>query len=353
MVSSALVAENARKTAPRLLTLLSFLYHLLVGPVAFFLPERWRWVDISGQTVLITGGSRGLGQLMALRFLKLGCKVVIWGRDAGRLRDTVRRAMNEGLGQEDQLLPMAVDLTDRGAIYAAAEALQSNAHFGPVDILVNNAGVLAGDLLLDSTDEAIERTMAVNTMAHFTTIKAFLPEMIRQGKGHLVTVSSLAGHLGCIRMTDYCASKWAANGLHESVKVELALARLDDRIHMTLIKPWLISTGMFTGVTSALVTLLRPEYVADRIVSAVRARTPVVVLPAYMILLATMIQFISDRCYMAIFDFYGGFEAMLGYTGRSAEDLKVRSTKEDGAEKEEVNNNINKAIGNDCKTYDQ
>ncbi|KAH9395084.1 hypothetical protein TYRP_005154 [Tyrophagus putrescentiae] len=322
MVSSALVAGNARKTAPRLFTLLSFLYHLLVGPVAFFLPERWRWVDISGQTVLITGGSRGLGQLMALRFLKLGCKVVIWGRDAGRLRDTVRRAMDEGLGQEDQLLPMAVDLTDRGAIYAAAEALQSNAHFGPVDILVNNAGVLAGDLLLDSDDEAIERTMAVNTMAHFTTIKAFLPEMIRQGKS--------------IRMTDYCASKWAANGLHESVKVELALARLDDRIHMTLIKPWLISTGMFRGVTSALVTLLRPEYVADRIVSAVRARTPVVVLPAYMILLATMIQFISDRCYMAIFDFYGGFEAMLGYTGRSAEDLKVRSTKEDGAEKEEA-----------------
>ena len=92
---------------------------------------------------------------------------------------------------------------------------------GHVSILVNNDGIVSGTALLDTPDSKIIRTFDVNILAHFWTLKAFLPAMISRQDGHIVNVASLAGHSGINKLVDYCASKFAAVGLDESLRVEL------------------------------------------------------------------------------------------------------------------------------------
>ena len=98
--------------------------------------------------------------------------------------------------------------------------------------------------------EKIERTFNVNVLAHFWTIKSFLPDMINAKKGHIVTVASLAGHSGTNKLVDYCASKFANIGMDEALKVELMVQGLDSYIKSTVVCPYYISTGMFQGVAS-------------------------------------------------------------------------------------------------------
>lgn len=142
-------------------------WYILVELVLFFIPKCLRAKDVSNETVLITGGASGLGRLMALKFAKLGAKVVVWDLNVAGLEETVKlveevRAKRESAGK---CYYYAVDISDRHAVYAAAERVKSE--IGPVTMLVNNAGVVTGKKLLDCTDEQIKRTFDVNTLAHF------------------------------------------------------------------------------------------------------------------------------------------------------------------------------------------
>jgi all-trans-retinol dehydrogenase (NAD+) len=76
-------------------------------------------------------------------------------------------------------------------------------------ILINNAGVVSGKRFLECTDDELEKSITISTMAHFWTVRAFLQEMIRAGNGHIVTISSVAGIIGVSRLVDYCTSKFA------------------------------------------------------------------------------------------------------------------------------------------------
>ena len=98
--------------------------------------------------------------------------------------------------------------------------------------------------------EKIERTFNVNVMAHFWTIKSFLPEMINNKKGHIVTIASLAGHSGTNKLVDYCSSKFANVGMDEALKAELYVQGVSSFIKTTVVCPYYISTGMFAGVQS-------------------------------------------------------------------------------------------------------
>jgi len=136
------------------------------------------------------------------------------------------------------------DLSDREEIAATARLVL--AEQGDVDILINNAGIVSGKPLLELTDEAIERTFDINTLALFRTTRCFLPGMIRKGSGHIVTVASAGGLIGVPKMTDYSASKFAAIGFDESLRFELK--RLGHRgIRTTVVCPYYINTGMTQG----------------------------------------------------------------------------------------------------------
>ena len=140
-----------------------------------------------------------------------------------------------------------VDLCSREKIYEAAKQLKQEV--GSVKILVNNAGIVSGSTVLDTPDEKIIRTFDVNVLAHFWTMKAFMPDMINNKKGHIVNVASLAGYSGSNKLVDYCSSKFAALGIDDALKVEL-MAQGHDYIKTTVVCPYYISTGMFAGVNS-------------------------------------------------------------------------------------------------------
>lgn len=172
--------------------------------------------QIAGSTILITGGARGIGRLLALKTARLGGNVVLWDIDGEALRQVVEE-VRSATGRAAH--GYTCDVSDRKSVCEVGARVKQDV--GPVHVLVNNAGVVSGKRFLDCTDAEIERTMAVNTMSLFWTAKAFLPEMIEANRGHLVTVASAAGVIGVARLADYCASKWAAVGFDESLRVEL------------------------------------------------------------------------------------------------------------------------------------
>ena len=102
------------------------------------------------------------------------------------------------------------------------------------------------------TDAMIEKTMKVNTISHLYTIREFLPGMIANKRGHIVTIASMAGLAGVPGLSDYCASKYGAVAIDESVRLELQQKGLDQFIKTTCICPYLINTGMFEGANSSL-----------------------------------------------------------------------------------------------------
>ncbi|XP_037081740.1 protein dhs-3-like, partial [Pollicipes pollicipes] len=135
--------------------------------------------------------------------------------------------------------------------------------------------MVIGNRLLEIPDKLIEKDALVQTC------KAFLPDMIASKKGHVVNIASLAGMQGMSRLTDYCASKFAAVGFHESLTVELKVGGHDD-VHTTVICPFFINTGMFDGAKSTVIPFLEPEYVADQIETAILLNKEHVIIPGYL-----------------------------------------------------------------------
>jgi len=220
--------------------------------------------DLRDRTVLITGAASGLGRLLAQKMGARGAKLVLWDVDAEGLERV--RAELAAAGRTVAAYPC--NLRDRAAIAsAAAAALRDHGH---VDVLVNNAGVVSGKALLEASDDDVLRTFEVNTLALFWTTRAFLPEMTRRDSGHIVTIASAAGIVGTSRLVDYCSSKHAAVGFDESLRLELK--RLGSRIRTTVVCPFYIATGMFTGVKTRfqwLLPILEPDYATDRILRAI------------------------------------------------------------------------------------
>jgi len=219
---------------------------------------------LSGKTVLVTGAASGIGRLMALDVAHRGATVVAWDIHREPLDDLAQEISNLG----DRAYAFTCDVGDRAAVLETAQRVQRDV--GAVDVLVNNAGVVSGRPLLELTDDDIERTFRVNVLAHFWTIRAFLPAMVEQGSGHIVTIASAAGLLGIPRMADYAASKHAAVGLAESLRLELS--RTAPGVRTTLVCPSYIDTGMFEGAevrARHLVPMLRAEDVSAAVVRAV------------------------------------------------------------------------------------
>jgi all-trans-retinol dehydrogenase (NAD+) len=260
--------------------------------------------------VLITGAASGIGRLLALGAAARGARLTLLDRDApglARVQAELERGGGDAAGYP-------VDLTDRPGFQAVAARVL--AERGPVDILVNNAGVVTGRPLLECPDEAIERTFQVNALALFWSVRAFLPAMLGRGRGHVVTIASAAGLGGTSRLTDYCASKFAAVGFDESLRLELR--RLGHPVRTTVVCPWYIDTGMFRGVRTRfprLLPILRPDYVARRVLDAVEADRRRLVLPRF-VLAVLVIRILPPGLFDGVMRFFGVDRTMDEFAGR-------------------------------------
>lgn len=218
--------------------------------------------NIRGAQVLITGGASGIGRLMAEGCLRRGARrVIIWDKDPAPLSEAVRSWVSEG----HQVIVKAIDITQTDEVIKAAKAITDR--LGPVDILVNNAGIVTGKLFEDHAHAEIDRTIQVNTLAMMHITLAFLPAMLEAGRGHLVNIASAAGMASNPRLSVYVASKWAVIGWSESLRLELEAKGGD--LHVTTVTPFYIGTGMFEGVRSPIVPIVRPERAARRILDDV------------------------------------------------------------------------------------
>lgn len=266
--------------------------------------------EIAGRRALITGAASGLGLLLARKLAAAGAHVVMWDVNSAGLEAARRDLEAAGRSVESAVC----DLSSREAIEAAAASVLAD---GPIDILINNAGVVTGKNLLDASPREIELTFDVNVLALFWTTRAFLPAMLARNSGHIVTIASAAGIVGISKMTDYCASKHAAVGFDESLRLELR--RLGSRVVTTVVCPFYISTGMFEGVRTrfpAILPILDPERVTDQIVDAIRKDRRRLILPS-VVRTTWLGRLLPIGAFDALMSFLGVNHSMDQFTGRA------------------------------------
>ncbi|NXI13812.1 RDHE2 dehydrogenase, partial [Irena cyanogastra] len=286
-------------------------YYLLESLVFLVVPGRKK--NVSGEIVLITGAGSGIGRLLAVKFARLGATVVLWDINQEGLNYTVKLARENGAGRVHSYI---CDCSKRQDIYRVADQVKKEV--GDVSILINNVGVVIGKRFLDSPDSLVEKTMEVNTMAHFWTYKAFLPAMIAANHGHLVSIASTAGLCGGSQASDYCASKFAAIGFAESIDMEMRTLRKNG-VKTTIVCPHVTNTGMFDGLRSKwprVLPVLDPEYVAERIISAVRQNQEILFMPRIIYVLYYMKSFLPVKASVLISDYIGALHIMNTFKGR-------------------------------------
>ncbi|XP_002732320.1 17-beta-hydroxysteroid dehydrogenase 13-like [Saccoglossus kowalevskii] len=242
--------------------------------ISAIVPPRRK--NITGEVVLITGAGHGIGRCLALEFAKVGAKLVLWDINQEGNEETAAEIRTIGVSVNTY----TVDVTQKDEIYNAAAKVQREV--GNVDILVNNAGILHGIELLRLSDEQIERIIAVNTMAHFWTIRTFLPNMIQRNHGHIVTIASMAAKQGVARLVDYTASKYAVAGLTEALSDEIRDMKKTG-IKTTTVCPFFVDTGMTKYPNQRfpkLNPLLEPEQVAMEAVDGVLRNKVEIIIPS-------------------------------------------------------------------------
>ncbi|XP_068044680.1 epidermal retinol dehydrogenase 2-like [Anomalospiza imberbis] len=286
-------------------------YYLLESLVFLVVPRRKK--NVSGEIVLITGAGSGIGRLLAVKFASLGATVVLWDINQEGLNCTVRLARENGAGRVHSYV---CDCSKRQEVYRVADQVKKEV--GDVSILINNAGIVIGKSFLDSPDSLVEKTMEVNTMAHFWTYKAFLPAMVAANHGHLVSIASCAGLCGTSKAADYCASKFAAVGFAESIDMEVRALRKTG-VKTTIVCPYLINTGMFDGVISKrpyILPILDPEYVAERIITAIRQNQEMLFIPRIMYVLYFLKSFLPVKVSVVLLEYFGNLDVMNTFKGQ-------------------------------------
>jgi NAD(P)-dependent dehydrogenase (short-subunit alcohol dehydrogenase family) len=189
--------------------------------------------SLRNKVALITGGSRGLGLVLARQVCAAGGKVALLARDNKELI----RAKTDLAGRGGRVITIQCDLLDSGQIQSAIR--QTIDRFGKIDILINNAGIIEVGPIEHMTREDFERSMAVHFWAPYALILEVVPEMRTWGGGRIVNISSIGGKIAVPHLAAYSASKFALTGFSDAIRAELAL----DKIYVTTVAPGMMRTG--------------------------------------------------------------------------------------------------------------
>jgi NADP-dependent 3-hydroxy acid dehydrogenase YdfG len=221
---------------------------------------------LAGRTALVTGASRGIGADVARRLASDGARVVLLARGQGALR-----ALAEELGTGT--IVAACDVRDPAAVRDAS-ALVLDATDGGPDIIVNNAGAFLIASAHETAVDVFRDTIEVNLTAPFTFVRAFLPAMLARGRGHVVTVGSIADRSVFPGNAAYAASKHGLRALHEVMRAELR----GSGVRTTLVSPGPVDTELWDAVDpdnqpgfTPRAQMLSPADVADAILYALTA----------------------------------------------------------------------------------
>lgn len=268
-------------------------------------------MDFKGKNVLITGGASGIGKMMARKSLERGAsRVIIWDINEQGLRTVSEEFFARGW----QTHTLTVDISNLDQIRTAMAATLDIA--GEIDILINNAGMVTGKYFQDHSHIDIERNIRINALAPMHITLALLPQMMARNSGAVCTIASAAGLISNPKMSVYAASKWAAVGWSDSLRLEME--QQNKSICFTTVMPFYISTGMFDGVKSKVLPILDPEKVSEKIIKAIESERKIFSLP----LPYWLIRLSQGVLPMPLFDWvmrevFGIYDTMKDFKGRA------------------------------------
>ena len=225
---------------------------------------RFLPVDLSGRRVLVTGGAAGIGRVIAEGFLSAGART--------RVCDISEDAVAAIRHDLPEIEAVHADVSDPRSVDAMFDAI--GREMGGIDILVNDAGIPGPTGPIESLDpEQLRRTLSINVEALFLCAGRAVPMMRRQGFGHVINMSSVAGRLSYSNRTPYSAAKWGVVGFTKS----LALEAGRDGIRVNAIMPGHVNSKLFAGVIDrrAATLDLTPEELKARILDLVALKTTV------------------------------------------------------------------------------
>lgn len=173
---------------------------------------------VSEKVWFITGSSRGFGRIWTEAILQRGDKVAATARRLESIAD-----LNEKYGQN--VLTLAMDVTNAEQVNSAVN--QAHEHFGRLDIILNNAGYSLVGTIEEANIDDIQALYQTNVLGTVSVIQAALPLLRKQGKGHILGVSSGLGHVTYPVIGYYCSSKWAFEAIHESLATEVKQFGID------------------------------------------------------------------------------------------------------------------------------
>ncbi|MGN1210882.1 MAG: SDR family oxidoreductase [Candidatus Cryptobacteroides sp.] len=267
-------------------------------------------MQIENSSVLITGGASGIGKIMGRIALEKGAShLIIWDINVSNIESTVNEFSSLG-----KVKGYTVDVSDASAVEASYAKTVEDC--GRVDILINCAGIVTSNKTFDlQTTSEITRTININTIAPMLVTRACLPDMLSRGSGHICNITSAGGMLGNPRMSVYGASKWGAIGWSESMRIELQSMKTNVRV--TTVAPYYINTGMFDGVKSKVFPILKPEYVASKVMRAIEKNTIFAGIPFGFHFIRFWQGILPTKLFDIIFgEWFGIYHTMDNFTGR-------------------------------------
>lgn len=215
------------------------------------------------QVAIVTGASRGIGRSIARRLASLGAHVILCARHREDLDRLAAELQSDGYSA--QAAPL--DVTEPSQIHALAQSIRDRHR--RCDVLVNNAGISRMGAPLHQLEPGEwDHLMAVNLRGPYLMIRALAPLMIEHGYGHIVNISSLAGHNPLKNGAAYSASKWGLNGLTYSVAEELR----DHGIRVSAIAPGSVNTEFGGKPPAHADARIQPEDIADIVALLVQQR---------------------------------------------------------------------------------
>jgi short-subunit dehydrogenase len=219
--------------------------------------ENW-----SNKVVFITGASSGIGQSLSVELGRRGASLGLLARRADVLKDIVENVVKTG----GDALALPADVANAPEVSQAADTLR--AKFGKIDVLIANAGVGATTDAKDLRAEEVAKLININLLGAVNSVTSVLPQMIEQGSGQLVVISSLAGYRGLPKSAAYCSSKAGVSAFFESLRLDLRGTGVD----VSIIHPGFVKTPLTAGREANMPFLLELDDATRKIIRAIERR---------------------------------------------------------------------------------
>ena len=229
------------------------------------------------QIIAITGASSGIGKQAAIDFSYNGAKTVILISRNNMKLNQVKKELNRDCNVEIY----TCDISNKKMVYDVGQNIIER--IGAIDILVNNAGIGIYGKVIDQTIEDMEKVTSTNYLGMIYFTKIFLPSMIKNKRGHIVNVASLAASFGIPCMAAYCGSKFAMLGFSESLSYELK----NTKVGVTVVSPIAVKTNFFDNesfkgkMPHKLGYVLEPKTVSKAILKAAYSKRIEIVVPFF------------------------------------------------------------------------